>query len=274
MNEIIPLHGFEKAQNTLKNNIDLPTPPKFSSLNEERNYRKERLVAALRIFSKCGFDEGVAGHITARDPEFKDSFWVNPFGIHFSLIKISDLIRVDHTGEIIEGQHPINAAAFAIHSRIHMAHPRIDAAAHAHSTYGKTWSILGKRLDPLTQDACAFYKHHEVYEEYNGLVLDSNEGDNIAKLLDNKKAVILKNHGLLTVGNTVDSAAWWFITMERSCQVQLLAEAAVKDSSKLSKISQTAALNAFDIVGTEDAGWFGFQPLYDRLKKEFPNLEV
>ena len=113
---------------------------------------------------------------------------------HFSLIKISDLIRVDHTGEIIEGHHPINAAAFAIHSRIHMAHPRIDAAAHAHSTYGKTWSILGKRLDPLTQDACAFYKHHEVYEEYNGLVLDSNEGDNIAKLLDNKKAVILKNH--------------------------------------------------------------------------------
>ena len=86
--------------------------------------------------------------------------------------------------------------------------------------------------------------------------------------------MILKNHGLLTVGNTVDSAAWWFITMERSCQVQLLAEAAVKDSSKLSKISQTAALNAFDIVGTEDAGWFGFQPLYDRLKKEFPNLEV
>ena len=115
MNEIIPLHGFEKAQNTLKNNISLPTPPKFSCLNDERNYRKERLVAALRIFSKCGFDEGVAGHITVRDPEFKDSFWVNPFGIHFSCIKISDLIRVDHNGEIVEGHHPVNAAAFAIH---------------------------------------------------------------------------------------------------------------------------------------------------------------
>ena len=274
MSEIISLQGFEKAQNILKNNLAIPIPPKFNSLIDERNHRKERLVAALRIFSRCGFDEGVAGHITVRDPEFTDSFWVNPFGIHFSLIKISDLIRVDHQGKIVEGNYPVNAAAFAIHSRIHMAHPKIDAAAHAHSTYGKTWSILGKYLDPLTQDACAFYKHHEVYEEYNGLILDSHEGDNIAKLLNNKKAVILKNHGLLTVGNTVDSAAWWFITMERSCQVQLLAEATVNDSSQLSKINHTAAINAFNIVGTEDAGWFGFQPLYDRLKKEFPDLNV
>ena len=217
MNEIIPLQGFEKAQSVLKNNLDIPTSPQFSSLKDERNHRKERLVAALRIFSKCGFDEGVAGHITVRDPEFKDSFWVNPFGIHFSLVKISDLIRVDHNGEIVEGRHPVNAAAFAIHSRIHMAHPKIDAAAHAHSTYGKTWSVFGKRLELLTQDACAFYKHHEVYEEYNGLVLDSSEGDYIAKLLNNKKAVILKNHGLLTVGNTVDSAAWWFIILSAFC---------------------------------------------------------
>ncbi len=274
MNEIIPLQGFEKAQSVLKNNLDIPTSPQFSSLKDERNHRKERLVAALRIFSKCGFDEGVAGHITVRDPEHTDSFWVNPFGIHFSLIKLSDLIRVSHEGEIIEGNHPVNAAAFAIHSRIHMAHPGIHAAAHAHSTYGKTWSIFGKCLDPLTQDACAFYKHHEVYEEYNGLILDSTEGDNIAKLLNNKKALILKNHGLLTVGETVDSAAWWFITMERSCQVQLLAEAALKGDSRLSKIDQVAALNAFNIVGTEEAGWFGFQPLYNRLKKEFPNLEI
>ncbi len=274
MNKVIPLQGFEKAQNILKNNIALPTPPKFNSLKKERSYRKERLVAALRIFSKCGFDEGVAGHITVRDPEFKDSFWVNPFGVHFSLIKLSDLIRVDHDGDVVEGNYPVNAAAFAIHSRIHMTYPDLDAAAHAHSIYGKTWSIFGKKIDPLTQDSCAFYKHHEVYEEYNGLILDSAEGDDIARLLKNKKALILKNHGLLTVGNTVDSAAWWFITMERSCQVQLLAEASAKNSSDLPKINHTAALNAFNIVGTEDAGWFGFQPIYNKLKKEFPDLGV
>ena len=262
MSEIIPMKGFQKAQSLIKNNIAIPTPPKFNSHKEERFHRKERLVAALRIFSKCGFDEGVAGHITVRDPEHTESFWVNPFGIHFSLIKISDLIRVNHDGEILDGNYPVNAAAFAIHSRIHMAHPNIDAAAHAHSTYGKTWSVLGRKLDALTQDACAFFEHHDVYKEYNGLILDSKEGDCIAKLLANKKALILQNHGLLTVGNTVDSAAWWFITMERTCQVQLLAESAVRNENELSKINQTAALNAFNIVGTEDAGWFGFQPLY------------
>ena len=272
MSKVISLDGFEKSQSMLKNNIAIPTPPRFDSTIEERLHRKERLVAALRIFSKCGFDEGVAGHITVRDPEFKDSFWVNPFGIHFSLIRISDLLRVNHDGKILEGNHPVNAAAFAIHSRIHMAHPTLDAAAHAHSTYGKTWSALGRCLDPLTQDSCAFYNHHSVYKEYNGLILDTHEGDRIASMLSNCKALILQNHGLLTVGNTVDSAAWWFITMERSCQVQLMAEAASKNVKDLKKINNAAALSAFQIVGTEDAGWFGFQPLYQRLKKEFPDL--
>jgi Class II Aldolase and Adducin N-terminal domain len=82
-------------------------PPVFGSSREEREHRKERLAAAFRLFSKFGFDEGVAGHITARDPEFTDTFWVNPFGMHFSLIKVSDLIRVDHTGRVVEGAGPV-----------------------------------------------------------------------------------------------------------------------------------------------------------------------
>src|SRR5579864_1425322 len=111
----------------------MPVPAKFETIEEERLHRKQRLAAAFRVFSKCGFDEGVAGHITARDPELTDHFWVNPFGLHFGLIRVSDLILVNHEGTVVEGSRGVNGAAFAIHSQVHAARPDVIAAAHAHS---------------------------------------------------------------------------------------------------------------------------------------------
>src|SRR5438552_7191835 len=126
--------------------MTFPLPPTFDSVEEERLHRKQRLAAAFRLFSRFGFDEGVAGHITARDPELTDHFWVNPFGMHFSQIRVSDLILVNDKGEVVEGTWPVNAAAFAIHSQVHAARPDVMAAAHSHSIYGKTWSTLGRKL--------------------------------------------------------------------------------------------------------------------------------
>src|ERR1700704_233132 len=94
-----------------------PPRPDFQSAAQERLHRKERLAAAFRLFARYGFDEGVAGHITARDPERPDCFWVNPFGVYFGPIRVSDLVLVDDRGEVIEGNRPVNTAAFAIHSR-------------------------------------------------------------------------------------------------------------------------------------------------------------
>jgi ribulose-5-phosphate 4-epimerase/fuculose-1-phosphate aldolase len=252
---------------------DLPQPSVFATLQEERLHRKQRLAAAFRLFSKCGFDEGVVGHITARDPEFTDTFWVNPFGLHFSLIKVSDLIRVDHAGKVVEGSRPVNAAAFAIHSRIHAARPDSVGAAHAHSTYGRAFAALGRKLDPISQDVCAFYNDHALYNDYGGVAVELDEGQRIAEALGSCKAAILQNHGLLTVGRTVDEAAWWFICMERSCQVQLLAEAAAaRSGQELKIISEKSAEQAFWIIGTPFTGWFQFQSLYERIVKEQPDF--
>ncbi|SPA24529.1 putative L-fuculose-phosphate aldolase [Cupriavidus taiwanensis] len=252
---------------------NLPRPPQFATVGEERLHRKQRLAAAFRLFSKFGFDEGVAGHITARDPEFPDTFWVNPFGVHFSQVRVSNLIRCDHHGDVVEGDYPVNAAAFAIHSRVHQTRPDAVAAAHSHSTYGRAWSTLGRPLDALTQDVCAFYNDHAVYDDFGGVVVELDEGQRIANALGQNKAAILQNHGLLTVGKTVDEAAWWFITMERSCQVQLLAEAAAaRTQAPLKVIADAAARQAYSIVGTAQAGWFQFQPLYARIVKEQPDL--
>ena len=126
-----------------------------------------------------------------------------------------------------KGDRPVNPAAFAIHSAVHAARPDVMAAAHAHSVYGKAWSALGRPLDPITQDACVFYEDHTVCEEGGGaIVLEEAAAKALAAALGPHKATIHRNHGLFTVGHTVDEAAWWFITMERSCQAQLLAEAA------------------------------------------------
>jgi ribulose-5-phosphate 4-epimerase/fuculose-1-phosphate aldolase len=242
--------------------------PTFATVAEERRHRKERLAAAFRLFGRFGFDEGVAGHITARDPERPDCFWVNPFGMNFGHIRVSDLIMVDDTGTVVEGDGIVNGAAFAIHSQVHAARPDVIAAAHAHSIHGKAWSALGRRLDPITQDACAFHDDHALFDDYTGVVLDLSEGVRIGQALGDRKAVILRNHGLLTVGHSVDEAAWWFITMERSCQAQLLAEAA---GTPVLIDPANAALTATQ-VGSHIAGYFSFQPLYAKITREQPDL--
>jgi ribulose-5-phosphate 4-epimerase/fuculose-1-phosphate aldolase len=246
----------------------LPQPPVFSSVDAERKYRKEQLAAGFRLFGKFGFSEGVAGHITVRDPEHPEYFWVNPFGMAFSKIKASDLILVDHQGDVIEGSRAVNRAAFVIHSRVHEARPDAMAAAHSHSVYGRAFSTLGIHLDPLTQDACAFYEDHGVYDDYHGVVTDLDEGVRVAKALGSKKAVILSNHGLLTVGHTVAEAVWWFVTMERSCQVQLVAMAA--GTPKL--IPHDVAIQTRELIGTASGGWFQAQPLFDQIMASDPEL--
>ena len=244
------------------------SPPTFTDVDEERTHRKQRLAAAFRLFGRFGFSEGVAGHITARDPEHADCFWVNPFGMHFSHIRVSDLILVNEQGEVVEGDYEVNRAAFCIHAAVHAARPDVVAAAHAHSVYGKAFSSLGRTLDPLTQDACAFHRDHALFDDYTGVVLDVEEGKRIAHALEGNKAAILKNHGLLTVGGSVDAAAWWFITMERTCQAQLLAEAAGTPQPIDDEMATTTAGQ----VGNDLAGWFSFQPMYDQILRQEPDL--
>jgi ribulose-5-phosphate 4-epimerase/fuculose-1-phosphate aldolase len=205
-----------KAKNGRK--LRIRSYPKFETLEEERLYRKQHLAATFRVFADRGFDEGIAGHVSVRDPILTDHFCMeflaireeitgantfqglNPLSMHFSQISVSDLILVNEDGEVVEGDEPINAAAFAIHSEIHKARPDVHAACHAHSVHGKAFSAFGRELDMITQDALRFYKSHAVYNQFGGVVLDREEGKRIAAALGNCKAAILQNHGLLTVG--------------------------------------------------------------------------
>ncbi|NBM17992.1 class II aldolase/adducin family protein [Streptomyces sp. GC420] len=248
--------------------LAFPAPPVFDSVEEERTYRKQQLAAGFRLFGRFGFSEGVAGHITVRDPGNPRAFWVNPFGMSFNQIKASDLILVDHSGTVLHGDRPVNRAAFVIHSQVHAARPDAVAAAHAHSLHGKAFASLGVPLDPITQDACAFFEDHGLYADYRGVVGELEEGRRIGEALGPHKAVILQNHGLLTVGHSVAEAVWWFVTMERSCQAQLLAMAAGTPKH----IPRDVALATREQVGTHSAGWFQAQPLWDQIVVSDPDL--
>lgn len=249
---------------------EIPVQP---TIEQERLYRKQRLAAGYRLFARNGFDMGGAGHITVRDPERLDHFWLNPAGVHFSRIRVSDLMLVNHEGEIVEpparAAPRLNQAAFAIHSELHKARPDVVAAAHSHSLYGKAWSSLGRLLDPLTQDSAAFYESHSIFEDFSGVVLDTSEGEKIAKALGpTNKAVILQNHGLLTVAHSVEAAVWRYIAMENACQAQLLAEAAGKPRPIPHDVARLTAGQ----MGSEIGGLYAFQPYWDVVTEEEPDL--
>lgn len=265
---IMSMKDYGEERVSGKNVQDYLQRPTFTSIEKERLHNKQRLAGAFRLFARFGFTEGIAGHITYRDPEYKDHMWVNPYGIPFSKIKTSDLVLVNEEGEVVEGKYSIHKSALMIHAGVHKARPDVIASAHAHPLYGKTWSSTGRLLDPLTQDACAFYNNHSVSDEFAGVVYEEEEGERIAKALGNNKAAFLRSHGPLTVGQSVDSAAFWFITLERTCQAQLLAEAA----GIVNPIDeQNAALTA-EQVGREQDGWDNFQPLWERIVSEQPDL--
>lgn len=192
--QTVPPQSQEASAENAKVKMNIPRPPTFTNKQEERDYLKGRLAAAFRIFGKNGYDEGmvfsmscpspkcpnagiltksigVAGHITVRDPIEPTSFWVNPFGVSFSQIKASDLIRVSHEGKVIEGGpcRLLNAAAFMIHSAIHTARPEVMCAAHSHSIHGRAFCSLGRPLDIISQDSCAFYNVPPPYFPWVGL---------------------------------------------------------------------------------------------------------
>ncbi|KAG7405293.1 Meiotically up-regulated gene 14 protein [Fusarium oxysporum f. sp. rapae] len=258
-------HTQTRLQTNTVEGVGFLSPPayNFESKYEEREYLKGRLAAAFRIFARFNLNEGAAGHITVRDPVESDTFWVNPFGVDFHLITKSSLLRVSHQGEILDHGTVgfLNKPAFIIHGAIHAARPDVICAAHTHSVYGRAICALGKPLDMLTLEACMFYKV--------GVVLEGDEDAEIAKSLGDKKAAILKNHGLLTTGATIEETVHWFYTLEKVCQVQLLTDAAARGKGvESSIITDKEAEQSKQLVGTPKSGWFSGRMLFDLIDKE------
>lgn len=242
--------------------------PVFTDKYAERKWMLEHTAAAFRAFGRRGFGLGMAGHISVRDPVNPEHFWINPLGKHFSCMTVSDFIKVDKDGKFVSGNREgvINAAGFKIHSAIHQARPDVNAACHAHSMYGTAYSTFGKPLDMINQDVCIFYNAHSVYEDFGGVVLEADEGARIGEALGDNKGIILQNHGLLTVGSTIDEAAFLFILMEKSCQTQMLVDQVASKNKRF--ISNESAAYTYMMTSDPESLYAEFQPEYEFELKE------
>ncbi|MDE2606109.1 MAG: class II aldolase/adducin family protein [Burkholderiales bacterium] len=238
------------------------TPPKFATMEEERTHLRARLVAVCRVFGKLGFAEGLLGHVTVRDPEHPELLWVNPVGVSFSRITPSDLLCVDHRGQVLIGTRPVNPVGLLLHSAIHEARPEVSAVCHAHTPHGKAWASLGRLLDPISQDACVLFEQQALIREPR-IALTREDAARFADAFGPCKTAIHVGHGLFSTGRTVDEAAWWFVCMERACQVQLAAEAAGRPEIW----PPEAARGLARTLGSPDFGWLSFQILSDELEK-------
>ncbi|RSS81612.1 class II aldolase/adducin family protein [Streptomyces sp. WAC06614] len=237
--------------------LDLALPPLLDTAEEERTHRKERLVQALRVFAERGLDEGVEGHLSARDPEYSDCYWVNPFALSFTRVTPGDLLLVDGGGRVLHGTRRVNQLAFAVHAAVHRARPEVVAVAHVPTVHGRALAALGEGLAPLSQEACAFYEDHAVLDRYAEPV----DCGAVARALGGHKALLLRGRGVLTVGAYVDAAAWWLLAMERAAEIQLLARAAGKPRPA----DHRSALATRERFGTDLAAWVNFQPLRQRV---------
>ncbi|CAG2160110.1 MULTISPECIES: class II aldolase/adducin family protein [Cupriavidus] len=251
--------------------LKFPNLPEFATFAEERQYRKERLVAACRAFALHHLDYGFAGHLTVRDPEFPELYWTNPMAVHFSQVKLSNLILADHTGKVVEGSYALNRAGFVLHGAVHEANPDIVAMCHAHTVYGTAFAALGRPLDPITQDAAAFFEDHVVIKDEAGAVaVEEKAGMSVCDYFKGVKAAIHQNHGLLTVSrHSIEAAAFWFIALERCCQQQLLVEAT---GAKPKMIPELSSRYSREHVGSEYIGWLHFQPIYEQLVQTSPDM--
>jgi ribulose-5-phosphate 4-epimerase/fuculose-1-phosphate aldolase len=250
-----------------------PRRPQFANVSEERQHRKERLAAACRLFADKGFGIGFGGHLTVRDPEHTNLFWTNPVCIPFGQVRVSMLILVDPEGRVVEGEYAVNKAGYVLHSAIHEQNPDIIASCHAHTVHGGAWASMGRKLEPISQDACLFYGDHVVLTDGAGKVpVASDSGHPVAEAFRNNSAVIHQNHGLLTASrDSIDDAAFRFYLLDHVCRMQMLSDGL---STKPILVSVENAEYTQKHLGTGYIGWLNFQCEFADIQKRHPDFAL
>ena len=197
-------------------------PPTAHSADDDERQVRHDLAAAYRLVAHYGMDDSIYTHISARVPGGHHQFLINPYGVLFRDITASSLVKIDLDGNILDDSpHDVNPAGFTIHSAVHAA--RADAACvlHTHTVAGVAVSSLACGLQPCNQWALQFHDR-VAYHDFEGIALEAGERERlVADLGPTKRALILRNHGLLTVGRSVAEAFILMLNLERACRVQI-----------------------------------------------------
>lgn len=233
----------------------------------ERTRRRNQLAQCYRLFAALRYGDMGDGHVSFRDPERRDHFWMLRYGVSFHAARAPDTVLVAPDGSTVHDDaigaeaHPINITGYHIHHPIHEARPDIEAAAHVHSPYGTAFSSERRLLEPINQESTQFFEDHALFDDEEVQVLSVEGGKRIAVAIGEKSHVILANHGLLTTGKSAAEAVAWLVEMERSCEIALRATNPVRITDEATRIAQN------DLV-RPNSGWQIYNYL---IRRYLPN---
>jgi ribulose-5-phosphate 4-epimerase/fuculose-1-phosphate aldolase len=224
------------------------------SIADERAHRKRMCAIGYRILAAQRWGQLGDGHVSARDPELTDHFWLLDWGVPFGAATVDRLVLVGPD----DGLGSVNTAGYNIHAPILAARPDAVSAAHTHTQFGTPWSANVAPFRAISQESCAFVFDQAMFDDEEVEVLSIDGGTRIAAAIGESKLCILRNHGLLTVGQTVEAAVGWFVMAERVAEVHVKAPEG-------KAISDAAARIAASTLSPEPTGWRVFHWLQRSL---------
>jgi ribulose-5-phosphate 4-epimerase/fuculose-1-phosphate aldolase len=235
------------------------------------------LAAAFRLVDLYGWSDMLATHLSARIPGTNEHFLINPVGIMFDEMTASCLVKVDIEGNILsDSEFGINPAGYTIHSAVHMGRMDAGCVMHTHTAAGLGVATQKTGLLPLTQMALAVIAQ-TAYHNYEGPAFDLDERDRLIEDLEDKNVLILRNHGLLTVGKTVAEAFVWLFRAERACRFQLSFQQAGAEATEIPKEIQDVSIErtrkAISASGHRPIGQFEWPALLRKLNRENPGYD-
>ena len=231
------------------------------------------LAAAYRLCDLYGMSDMIYTHISVRVPDAPHQFLLNPHGLLFDEITASSLLKVDLDGKLLykpEGEYGLHQAGFVIHSALYRARPDVNGAIHTHTIAGMAVSALKCGLLPLTQTATRFCSRL-AYHDFNGPERDPNERDALAHDLGDENYMILRNHGLLTVGATIAEAFTAMYGLERSCQAQVQAMACNTALNEMAPAVVQKSIGMYDPTIIRRYGLLEWPGLLRKLDRKDPS---
>ncbi len=182
---------------------------------------RQQLAAAYRVFDMLGWSEMIYNHITLKVPGEDHSFLINPFGLHFSEVKASNLVKIDIDGnKLDDSPYPVNRAGFVQHAVFHRNLPDVHCIMHTHTTAGMAVSSLEGGLQPINFYACNF-AGQIAYHDFEGVTVRDEEGERLVANLGDKRMLLLRNHGIVAMGRTLPEAFIKHWSLQRACEIQL-----------------------------------------------------
>lgn len=233
--------------------------PTFDDPADERLHRQRQCALGYRAFASQGWGSTGDGHISVRDPERADCFWLLRLGVPFSQATVGDMVLVGPDGDVVDtadgtDRTDINKTAYYIHMPIHDVRPDVMCVAHTHTAYGTPWSAMVQPYRAISQEACSFVFNQSVYHGEEVGVGSYETGTKIAEAVGSTRLCFLRNHGLLTMGGSVAEAVGFYVMAERVAEVHIKAPAAVAISDEGAKMNAEWADNPAQ-------GWWSFQYL-------------